>query len=102
MASTYSDIIRNIITSTVKLDNFTEEEKTEVIDFLEDNCVMQIHIDLLKNLSKKDKDLFYEISEHRNPARIRAFLEDNIPGYKEVIQDSARKTVQEFVRMQQP
>jgi hypothetical protein len=102
MANAYSGTIRKIIESNLPLAGFSDEEKTEVIDFFEDHCIMQIHVNVLDRLSRADRDEFYRINEHRDPNKIKEFLEQKLPDYMDLVQDTTRKMIQEFIRFQMP
>ena len=100
MPNAYTTTIRSGIVSELKLDGFTETEQDEIIDFLEENSLMQVHLDLLECLTALDKEEFYRISEKKQPEAIEAFLKEKIPEYKKVISKAATKVVREFKRLQ--
>lgn len=100
MATIYSDTIREEIIRELKLEGFTEDEKNEIVDFIEENCVLQVHLDILAALPEEDKDEFFKVCERTNPERIQAFLMEKLPNFKEIVQNASAKVVQEFVKLQ--
>lgn len=96
----YSETIRRAITAELKLDGFTDEEKDEIIEFLEENSIKQVHLDLISQLGEDDKDEFYRLSEKREPERIEAFLREKVPDFQKIVERAAKTTVQDFIKLQ--
>jgi hypothetical protein len=67
---------------------------------LEDIAITRIHNDILEKLSKQDRELFYQVNEHRDAEKIRSFLEEKLPEYHDVVQDATRSVAQDFMRLQ--
>jgi hypothetical protein len=96
MANAYSKLIRESVKAELNLEGFTKDEQAEILDMLEENIIMRIHIDILNALSKEKRDQFFEVSEKSEPEKIEAFLRKELPDFEGIIKNAAVTTAREL------
>lgn len=78
------------------LENFTEEEKNEVLAQLTDSLLKRLMARVYGNLSPEDQKAFEKLADSKDQLAIEKFLSEKVPNLDQIRNDELRGLVEEM------
>lgn len=78
------------------LENFTEEEKNEVLAQLTDSLLKRLMARVYGNLSAEDQKAFEKLADSKDQFAIEKFLSEKVPNLDQIRNDELKGLIEEM------
>lgn len=88
--------LKALLVKDLGLTALPEETQDQILARLGEITLRAVVLTIFEKLPEEKRALFDEIATTEDPARIQAFLAENIPNLKELMDEELKKTVARF------
>lgn len=90
------------IFKTLKLENFSDEEKAKIVTQIAEPLSKRIMLYAYEHLSETDRVEFESLAQENNETKISKFLDAKLPGLNQIISIETLKIIEEIKKKPTP
>jgi hypothetical protein len=89
----YTDEIRQLIVSTLGIENSSLEEQNSIIADLEEEILTKINVAIIERLDDERRQKLLDLANQGDEEILRSFIESQIPDFQYLIEQVSKEVV---------